>query len=219
MIENINEYIDHTCLSPSSTDEDIKRLCKEAIKYKFCSVCINPSDISLAKEILAKSGVRVCTVIGFPLGKSKTETKVCETELALHDGCDEFDMVINVGWLKDGYDACVLNDIKAVVNAACGHTVKVILETGLLSDSEIIRAVKLSCEAGASFVKTCTGFSQGKATLHAVELMAKNVSCGVKVKASAGIRTYEEAEAFILAGASRIGTSAGIQIMRAIMPE
>lgn len=218
MIDNINEYIDHTCLSPAASVLDIEKLCEEAKKYKFCSVCVNPSDVSSAKKILGDSGVKVCTVIGFPLGKSKTEIKAYETRLALLDGCDEFDMVINIGLLKDGNDDCCLKDIKAVVDAACGRTVKVILETGLLSDGEIIRAVKLSCMAGASFVKTCTGFSEGKATVHAVELMSKNVTRGVKVKASAGIRTYKDAEALILAGASRIGTSAGVSIIKSLTP-
>ncbi|MBE6871336.1 MAG: deoxyribose-phosphate aldolase [Ruminococcaceae bacterium] len=209
----MNKYIDHTNLKPFAQAQDIEKLCKEAVKYNFASVCINPYNIPLAKKLLKGSDVKVCTVIGFPLGANTTAVKVAETENAYELGCDEFDMVINVGALKDNMDDYVKNEISAVVKAAKGKTVKVIIETGLLTDEEKVRAVKLSCEAGAHFVKTCTGFSAGVATCEDVSLMKKNVTGNVKVKASAGIKTKESALALIEAGADRLGTSAGAAIM------
>lgn len=209
----MNKYIDHTNLKPFAQAQDIEKLCKEAVKYNFASVCINPYNIPLAKKLLKGSDVKVCTVIGFPLGANTTAVKVAETENAYELGCDEFDMVINVGALKDNMDYYVKNEISAVVKAAKGKTVKVIIETGLLTDEEKVRAVKLSCEAGAHFVKTCTGFSAGVATCEDVSLMKRNVTGNVKVKASAGIKTKESALALIEAGADRLGTSAGAAIM------
>lgn len=209
----MNKYIDHTNLKPFAQAQDIEKLCNEAVKYNFASVCINPYNIPLAKKLLKGSDVKVCTVIGFPLGANTTAIKVAETENAYELGCDEFDMVINVGALKDNMDDYVKNEISAVVKAAKGKTVKVIIETGLLTDEEKVRAVKLSCEAGAHFVKTCTGFSAGVATCEDVSLMKKNVTGNVKVKASAGIKTKESALALIEAGADRLGTSAGAAIM------
>lgn len=209
----LNKYIDHTNLKPTATASDIERLCAEAKTYDFASVCVNPCDVALAKKLLCGTDVKVCTVIGFPLGRNLTEIKVAETLKAKADGCDEFDMVINVGWLKSGEDGRVKDDVRAVINATEGRTVKVILEIGFLTDDEIVRATKLCCEAGADFVKTCTGFSSGVATAHAVSLMKQNVSSGVRVKASAGIRSYADAMAMIEAGADRIGTSAGVAIM------
>ncbi len=209
----MNKYIDHTNLKPFAQAQDIEKLCKEAVKYNFASVCINPYNIPLAKKLLKGSDVKVCTVIGFPLGANTTAVKVAETENAYELGCDEFDMVINVGALKDNMDDYVKNEISAVVKAAKGKTVKVIIETGLLTDEEKVRAVKLSCEAGAHFVKTCTGFSAGVATCEDVSLMKRNVTGNVKVKASAGIKTKESALALIEAGADRLGTSAGAAIM------
>lgn len=209
----MNKYIDHTNLKPFAQAQDIEKLCKEAVKYNFASVCINPYNIPLAKKLLKGSDVKVCTVIGFPLGANTTAIKVAETENAYELGCDEFDMVINVGALKDNMDDYVKNEISAVVKAAKGKTVKVIIETGLLTDEEKVRAVKLSCEAGAHFVKTCTGFSAGVATCEDVSLMKRNVTGNVKVKASAGIKTKESALALIEAGADRLGTSAGAAIM------
>ena len=177
------------------------------------SVCVNPYYVPLAKQLLSGTDVKVCTVIGFPLGQNTTAVKAFETEQAYNDGCDEFDMVINIGALKDGLDDYVRSDIAAVVKAAKGRLVKVIIETYLLTDEEKARAVKLACEAGANFVKTCTGFSGGAANVHDVALMKANVTDGVEVKASAGIRSYADAKALIDAGATRLGTSAGATII------
>ena len=209
----LNKYIDHTLLKSTAREEDIRKLCAEAREYDFASVCINPCYVPLAKELLAGSDVKVCTVIGFPLGANRTAIKVAETEQAYRDGCYEFDMVICVGALKEGRDAYVRDEITQIVRAAKGRCVKVIIETGLLTDEEKVRAVRLACEAGATFVKTCTGFTEGKATVHDVQLMASHVTGGVKVKASGGIKTYEDAMALIEAGASRLGASSGVAIM------
>lgn len=213
MIQGLNKYIDHTILKPFAAKADIERLCAEAAKYNFASVCVNPYNVQLAKRLLADTDVNVCTVIGFPLGANTTELKAFETEDAYRNGCDEFDMVINIGALKDGLYDYVRNDIKAVVEAAKGKIVKVIIETGLLTDEEKIKATELSCEAGAHFVKTCTGFSQGVATSEDVELMKAHVTGGVRIKASSGIRSYADAELLVRAGADRLGTSAGIAII------
>lgn len=210
----LNKYIDHTNLKPSATRADIERLCADARRWDFASVCVNPCNIALCKELLAGSDVLTCTVIGFPLGQNTTALKVAETEDAYALGCDEFDMVINVGRLKDGDTEYVRNEISAVVAAARGRTVKVIIETGLLTDEEKAVATRLTCEAGAHFVKTCTGVSAGAATAADVRLMKANLSGSTVIKASAGIRTYEDAAALIEAGASRIGTSAGIAIVQ-----
>lgn len=213
MMKNLNKYIDHTNLKPMATRADIEKLCADARKWDFASVCVNPCNIALAKELLAGSGVMVCTVIGFPLGQNTTAVKVAEAEDAYALGCEEFDMVINVGKLKDGDSDYVRQEIAAVVKAAKGKTVKVIIETGLLTDDEKALATRLSCEAGAHFVKTCTGVSAGAATVEDIKLMKANLSGDVKLKASAGIRTYEDAIALIEAGADRLGTSAGISIV------
>lgn len=212
-MENLNKYIDHTNLKPTATKGDIEKLCKEAAEFDFASVCINPCNVKLAKELLKASDVKVCTVIGFPLGQNETEIKVFEAKKALADGCDEFDMVINVGKLKDGEDAYVESEIGAIVDAVPGKTVKVIIESGLLTDEEIARATILSCKAGADFVKTCTGFGTEEATVEAVKIMKENISGDVKIKASAGIRTFEKAMDMINAGASRLGTSSGVAII------
>ena len=218
MIENINKYIEHTVLSAYATEDDVRRVCAEAKKYDFASVCINPMYVSLASELLTGSDVNVCTVIGFPLGANATSTKVAEVEKAYADGCEEFDMVIAVGALKEGRLDYVKNDIAAVVAAAKGKTVKVIIETAYLTDEEKITACRLSAEAGAHFVKTCTGFStakdaENKATVYDVALMKANIPATMRVKASAGIRSYEDAAALIEAGADRLGTSAGVKIV------
>ena len=213
MMKNLNKYIDHTNLKPMATRADIEKLCADARKWDFASVCVNPCNIALAKELLAGSGVMVCTVIGFPLGQNTTAVKVAEVEDAYALGCEEFDMVINVGKLKDGDSDYVRQEIAAVVKAAKGKTVKVIIETGLLTDDEKALATRLSCEAGAHFVKTCTGVSAGAATVEDIKLMKANLSGDVKLKASAGIRTYGDAIALIEAGADRLGTSAGISIV------
>ena len=217
MIMGLNKYIDHTALKPTVGREELEKLCMEAAEYDFASVCVNPCNVAYVKELLKNTDVKVCTVIGFPLGANTSEVKAYETEVAYKHGCDEFDMVINVGALKAGLYDYVYNDIRAVVAAAKGKTVKVIIETGLLTDSEKVAAVKLSCQAGAHFVKTCTGFSQGVATVEDVALMKKNISDGVKVKASAGIRDHEAAIALIKAGADRLGTSAGVAIIEGII--
>lgn len=208
----INKYIDHTALKPTAGKEDIVKLCEEAKTYGFASVCINSAYVPLAAMLLKDTPVKVCTVIGFPLGACATEVKAFETTYAYENGCDEFDMVIHVGALKDGDYDYVEKDIRAVVEAAKGKCVKVIIETGLLTDEEKEAAVKLACKAGASFVKTCTGFSEGIATEADIRLMKKAVTADVKIKASAGIRSYDAAKALIDAGADRIGTSQGIKI-------
>ena len=212
-MQNLNKFIDHTNLKPSATRADIEKLCTDAREWDFASVCVNPCNIALCKELLAGSDVMTCTVIGFPLGQNTTAVKVAETEDAYALGCDEFDMVINVGRLKDGDEDFVRSEIAAVVAAAKGKTVKVIIETGLLTDAEKAAATRLACEAGAHFVKTCTGFSAGVATAEDIRLMRAHAAPGVSLKASAGIRTYEDAVALIEAGADRLGTSAGMAIL------
>lgn len=209
----LHTYIDHTNLKPTATRADILTLCADARAHAFASVCVNPAYVATAKEALAGCEVRVCTVIGFPLGQNTTATKVSETTDALANGCDEFDMVINIGRLKDRDDAYVRDEIAEVVAAAKGKTVKVIIETGLLTDEEKVTATRLACEAGAHFVKTCTGVSTGVATVEDIRLMKSAIAPGVKLKASAGIRTYEDAAALIAAGADRLGTSAGVAIV------
>ena len=210
---SLNKYIDHTNLKPAATRADIEKLCAEARQWNFASVCVNPCNIALCKELLAGTDVMTCTVIGFPLGQNTTAVKVAEAEDAYALDCDEFDMVINVGRLKDGDTDYVRDEIAAIVKAAKGRTVKVIIETGLLTDEEKALATRLSCEAGAHFVKTCTGVSVGAATVADIRLMKANITEGVKLKASAGIRCYEDAMALIEAGADRLGTSAGVAIV------
>ena len=209
----LNKYIDHTNLKPSATRADIEKLCAEAREYDFASVCVHPCNLPLCRELLKGSDVKLCTVIGFPLGQNTTAVKVAEAEDAYALGCDEFDMVINVGRLKDGDTDYVRSEIAAVVAAVRGRTVKVIIETGLLTDGEKALATRLSCEAGAHFVKTCTGFSAGVATVEDIRIMKENRAPGVSLKASAGVRTYGDAVALIEAGADRIGASAGVAIL------
>lgn len=209
----LNKMIDHTVLKAFAQEQHIEKLCAEAKQYDFASVCINPYNIPLAKKLLEGSDVKVCTVIGFPLGANTVAVKVAETEDAYAMGCDEFDMVINVGALKDGKYDYVRDEIAAVVKAAKGKTVKVIIETLFLTEEEKVKAVELSAQAGAHFVKTCTGFNEGVATAADVALMRKTAPANVKVKASAGIRSYEDAVAMIEAGAERLGTSAGAKII------
>ena len=208
--------IDHTNLKPSATESDIKKLCLEAKENGFATVCINPCHIPVAKKALEGSEVKVCTVVGFPLGTNTITMKAVETAEAYELGADEFDMVINIGALKDGEYDYVRDDIAAVVAAAKGKCVKVIIETGLLTDEEKVMATKLSCEAGATFVKTSTGINSTGATVADVALMKANVSGGVKVKAAGGIRSAEFAVDLVEAGAERIGTSAGIAIAAAL---
>ena len=209
----LNKFIDHTILKPESTQEQVEKILSEAKEYDFASVCVNPTWVSLAAESLKDSDVKVCTVIGFPLGANTSAVKAFETEDAIANGADEIDMVINVGALKAGNDALVLDDIKAVVDASGDKLVKVIIEACLLTDDEKVRACQLSKEAGADYVKTSTGFSTGGATVADVALMRKTVGPDMGVKASGGARSYEDAIAFIEAGASRIGASSGVAIM------
>ena len=210
----INRYIDHTALKSFCTDKDVEKLCYEAVKYNFKSVCVNPSDVALCSKLLSGTGVKVCTVIGFPLGKNKTEIKVEEARLAVIDGATELDMVINVAKLKEGAYAFVQNEIERVIEVASGNVVKVIIESGLLTDEEIALATKIVCDAGADFVKTCTGFTGGVATENAVKIMRENLSGKTQIKASGGIKTFDDAVKFINLGASRIGTSSGVEIMK-----
>ncbi|NCB79109.1 MAG: deoxyribose-phosphate aldolase [Bacilli bacterium] len=209
----LNEFIDHTILKPETTQEQVEKILSEAKEYDFASVCVNPTWVSLAAESLKDSDVKVCTVIGFPLGANTSAVKAFETEDAIANGADEIDMVINIGALKAGNDALVLDDIKAVVDASGDKLVKVIIEACLLTDEEKVRACQLSKEAGADYVKTSTGFSTGGATVADVALMRKTVGPDMGVKASGGARSYEDAIAFIEAGASRIGASSGVAIM------
>lgn len=211
---NIAAMIDHTLLKPEATRQQIESLCQEAIEYKFASVCVNPTWVSTAKELLQGSDVMVCTVIGFPLGATTSETKAFETKNAIDHGADEVDMVINIGALKDHNDKLVEKDIRAVVEAAKGkaHT-KVIIETSLLNKEEKIRACELSVKAGADFVKTSTGFSTGGATAEDIALMRQTVGPDLGVKASGGVRSTEDVQKMIEAGATRIGASSSIAIV------
>ncbi|BCV19560.1 deoxyribose-phosphate aldolase [Leptogranulimonas caecicola] len=209
----LNGLIDHTILKATATRADIERLCDEAIEHNFASVCVNTCWVPLCAERLANSEVEVCCVVGFPLGAMATDPKAYEARWAVDNGADEVDMVLNVGWLLAGEDDAVRADIAAVVEAAQGRCVKVILETCYLNDEQIERACRLSVEAHATFVKTSTGFGTGGATVHDVALMTKAVNGAAKVKASGGIHTAEEAAAMVEAGADRIGTSSGIAIV------
>lgn len=208
-----SKYIDHTILKATATKADIEKLCAEANFYKFASVCINPCHISFAHDLLKGSGVKVCTVIGFPLGANSSDVKAYETTRAIADGADEVDMVINVGAAKEGNWDYVYEDIKAVVDAANGVLTKVIIETCYLTDEEKAMACKMAVKAGADYVKTSTGFGTGGATEADVKLMFDTVEGKALVKASGGVRNKEQFEAMIEAGASRIGCSAGCQIM------
>lgn len=211
----INKYIDHTLLKADATREQILQLCQQAREYDFASVCVNSCWVPLCSKALEGSDVNVCTVIGFPLGAMNTVAKAYEVKEALADGASEFDMVINIGELKSGNLDYVIDDIATVVAAAQGHVVKVIIETCLLTDEEKREACRCAVKAGAHFVKTSTGFSTGGATPEDVSLMAEAVKgTGLKVKASGGIRSLEDAQKMIAAGAERLGCSAGIKIMK-----
>ena len=210
---NIAKMIDHTMLKADATTETIKRYCSEAKEYGFASVCVNTCHVPLVAEELKGSDVKVCCVVGFPLGAMSTAAKAFEAKTAVQDGADEVDMVINVGGMKDRNYELVKADIKAVLDASEGRTVKVIIETCLLTKDEIVKACELSVEAGASFVKTSTGFSTGGAIASDVALMKKTVGDRAKVKASGGIRTYEQAMELINAGADRIGAGNGVILL------
>ncbi len=210
---NYNKLIDHTALKPDVTPEAIITLCEEAKKYGFASVCVNPAFVPLAVKQLKDSEVKVCTVIGFPLGATLSNVKVYETREAIFAGATEIDMVINVSQLKAHNDKYVLDEIRDIKDACNKILLKVIIETCLLTDEEKVRACKLAVEAGADYVKTSTGFSTGGATVHDVALMRKTVGPDIGVKASGGIRSHEDLVAMVEAGASRIGTSAGPKII------
>ncbi|MDE4541602.1 deoxyribose-phosphate aldolase [Thermoanaerobacterium sp. R66] len=213
----IAKMIDHTLLKPDATDSDIKKLADEAKEYGFASVCVNPCHVKLVADVLKNSDVKVCTVIGFPLGANTTETKVFEAKEAISNGANEIDMVLNIGKLKSGDYDYVKKDIEAVTKVAKSFgeiIVKVILETCYLTDEEKVKACEITVDAGADFVKTSTGFGSGGATVHDVELMRKTVGENFGVKASGGIRTADFAKEIVKAGANRIGTSSGIQIVK-----
>lgn len=210
----LNKYIDHTFLKPDANKEQIKKIIEEAKEYDFASVCVNPTWVKFASEQLNDSDVKVCTVIGFPLGATTPEVKAFETRDAISNGADEIDMVINIGALKSGNLELLEQDIRAVVEASGEYLVKVIIETCLLTDQEKVQACQISQKAGADYVKTSTGFSTGGATVADVALMRKTVGPDMGVKASGGARSYEDAQAFIEAGATRIGASSGVAIMK-----
>ena len=209
----VNKYIDHTILKPETTKAQILTLCEEAKQFNFASVCVNPTWVATCANELKGTDVKVCTVIGFPLGANTSKVKAYETKMAIEEGADEVDMVINIGALKAGDMDTVYQDIQAVVDASQGHCVKVIIETCLLTDEEKVLACQQAMKAKATFVKTSTGFSTGGATVHDVALMKQTVGDHCEVKASGGVKTFEDMEAMVNAGASRIGTSSGISLM------
>lgn len=212
---NIAKYIDHTLLKPEASQKEVEKLCGEALEHGFYSVCLNGSRIKYAADLLDPSDVKVCAVIGFPLGACTTKTKICEARDVIESGADEIDMVMNIGKFKDGNYDYVLNDIESVVETAhaSGIIVKVILETCLLDNEEIIKACELCVKAGADFVKTSTGFNKEGATLEAVAVMKKAVDGKALVKAAGGVRNYQVALDFIAAGADRLGCSASVAIV------
>ena len=214
--EQLAKLIDHTLLKPNATKDDIKRLCEEAKKYGFWSVCVNPTYVSLATDILRETDVKVCSVVGFPIGANTPEVKALEAEKAINDGASEIDMVINIGALKSRDYELVKRDIHEVVERAKARkdtVVKVIIETGLLTEDEKILTCKLVKESGADFVKTSTGFNAPGATVHDVKLIRDTVGPNFGLKASGGIKTYPDAIKLIEAGANRIGTSSGVVII------
>jgi len=210
----LNKYIDHTLLKPEATATDIEKLCLEAKQYEFASVCVNPTYVSLAYELLQDTNVNVCVVVGFPLGANITETKIMEITNALHDGASEIDMVMNISQFKSNNYDLVADEMRACKKAAGEAVVKVIIETCLLSDTEIIKACQLAEQAGIDFVKTSTGFSKAGATTGNVKLMKETVGQRLQVKAAGGIRSKANVLAMIEAGATRIGASGGVAIMQ-----
>lgn len=213
--QELASKIDHTLLRADAVPEEYEALCREAAEFKFATVCVPPEHVSHCKSLLKGSGVGVCTVVGFPLGYSKTEAKALETRIAIDDGADEIDMVINIGHLRAGMTGEVKRDIEAVVEAAQGHVVKVIIETCYLTDNEKKEACNLCCQAGAHFVKTSTGFGPKGATPQDVALMCEAAK-GLRIKAAGGIRTLEDALTMIEAGADRIGASKSIEIVNSL---
>lgn len=212
----LNKYIDHTLLRADATIEDIKRLCREAKTHKFMSVCIHPSFIQIAQSILAETGVKICTVVGFPLGAQTTETKIFETENAINMGADEIDMVINITYLKNNSLDYVTNEIVKIRKVCQNKILKVIIETSALTDDEKRKACGCIIAAKADYVKTSTGFGKFGATIEDIYLLKKCVGHQVDIKASGGIKDYKTAIEMINAGAKRIGTSAGVEIIKSI---
>jgi deoxyribose-phosphate aldolase len=210
----MNSNIDHTNLKPFSTKYNIIELCNEAIEHNFASVCVNPCYVSLASEILSGSNVAVCTVIGFPLGANTTETKVFEAKNAVENGADEIDMVINIGALKNKDYKYIKDEIESIRDAIEGKILKVIIETCYLDNDEIIKMTKICNETFVNFIKTSTGFGTEGATIENVKLMKKHASETLEIKASGGIKTYEDAVSFLEAGATRLGTSSGVLLMK-----
>lgn len=211
---NLAKYIDHTALKPDTTKQQIEQLVNEAREHGFMSVCVNPTHVKYAYEMLKGTDVLVCTVVGFPLGANTPDVKAFETKSAIANGALEIDMVINIGAAKDGNYDLVREDIKAVVDAAGDITTKVIIETCLLNDEEKVKVCEIAREVGADFVKTSTGFSTGGATAEDIALMRKAVGPDMGVKASGGVRSYDDVMTMIDNGATRIGASAGVQILK-----
>lgn len=210
----LNKYIDHTVLKADTSKEKVQQIIDEAIKYEFMSVCINPTWVAYAAQKLADTDVKVCTVIGFPLGANTPAVKAFEAQEAIKNGADEVDMVINIGAAKAGDWELVTSDITSVVAVANGVTTKVIIETSLLTDAEKVKACQAAVKAGADFVKTSTGFSTAGATIADISLMRQTVGPDMGVKASGGVRSIADAQAMIGAGATRLGTSNGVDIMK-----
>jgi len=209
----MNGFLDSTLLKSFSTKDDIKKLCLDAIKYRFATVCINPCYVSYAHELLNGSGVEICTVIGFPLGANTTDVKVYEAKEAISNGASEIDMVINVGFLKDKDYQYIISEISAVKNAISGNTLKVIIETCYLDDDEIKKMTEICNDTEVDFIKTSTGFGTRGASLNDIELINKYKNKKLKVKASGGIKTREDAKKYIELGVNRIGTSNAVNMM------
>ena len=212
-MNNVSKYIDHTNLRPDAIESDIIKLCKEALAFKFASVCINPIYVPLAVSILQNEKIKVSTVVGFPLGATSSEMKFAESRFLTHQGAEELDMVINIGALKQKEYGIVENDIARVVDAADGNPVKVIIETCLLNEEEMLKACKIIINAGAAYVKTSTGFLSQGAKVEDIKLIKENVGKALGIKASGGIKTLEEVKLMISAGANRIGTSNSVNIV------
>lgn len=210
---NISKYIEHTLLKSTATEREIINLCQEAIENDFHAVCVNPCYVALVKQLLHDTNIKICTVIGYPLGAMTTEAKVFEAKKAIEDGVDEIDMVINLGFLKSKNHVLVFKDIRDVKLAIGRTPLKVIIEISELNKNEVIRICEICMDAKADFVKTSTGYSKSGATLTAVKIIKKTVRDHIKIKASGGIRDYDTAIKYIEAGADRIGTSAGVNIL------
>ena len=214
-MKKFNKYFDHTLLKADATESQIMSICHEAVEYDFASVCVNSCYVRMCVKALQLSDVNVATVVGFPLGAMSTVGKVSETTQALNDGASEIDTVINIGALKDGRYSLIENELKQLVDVCCasGAILKVIIETCLLTEDEKIAACKLVSDSGADYIKTSTGFGTGGATIDDIKLMKANIAPNVQIKAAGGIRTLQDAESFIIAGASRLGCSASVNIM------